>query len=252
MSGLPSWPEGYDKLVLDSTDSTLSEAQRRFAGGATRPLWILALTQTAARGRRGRPWAMPPGNFAATLILPTSDRPDQLALRSFIASLALHDACTAATGRTDGFTLKWPNDVLLNGGKLAGILLESLSAGGRTAAASIGIGVNLAAAPGAAEVEERALRPVALTEAGARPTPEDFLDLLAPAFARYEQQFLTYGFAPIRTEWLNRAAHVGDVITARTGTDETTGTFETIDEAGRLILITAQGRQAIAAADIFF
>ncbi|WP_136634990.1 biotin--[acetyl-CoA-carboxylase] ligase [Pseudooceanicola onchidii] len=252
MSALPSWPEGHDKLILETVDSTLSEAQRRFAGGVTRPLWILALQQTAARGRRGRPWSMPPGNLATTLILPTSDTPDRLALRSFIASLALHDACTAVTGRTEGFALKWPNDVLLNGGKLAGILLESLASGGRTAAASIGIGVNLAAAPGAEEVEARALRPVALTEAGAQTTPEEFLTFLAPAFARYEAQFTTYGFAPIRTEWLNRAAHLGDVITARTGTDETTGTFETIDDTGRLILATAQGRTAIAAADIFF
>ena len=252
MSALPSWPEGHDKVILATTDSTLSEAQRRFAAGVTRPLWILALHQTAARGRRGRPWAMPEGNFAANLILPTSDRPDRLALRSFIASLALADACVAATGRTDGFTLKWPNDVLLNGGKLAGILIESLQSGGHTAGASIGIGVNLAVAPGATEVEARALRPVALIEAGAQPTPEEFLDLLAPAYARYETQFATYGFAPIRTEWLNRAAHLGDTITARTGTNETTGTFETIDETGRLILTTPQGRQAIAAADIFF
>ena len=251
MTAPASWPAGHDKIVLDNTDSTLSEAQRRFAGGVTRPTWILALMQTAARGRRGRAWSMPPGNFATTLILPTSDRPDQMALRSFIASLALHDACTAATGRTEGFALKWPNDVLLNGGKLAGILLESLNDRGRVAA-SIGIGVNLASAPGAADVETRALRPVALTETGALTTPEEFLDLLAPAFARYEAQFTTYGFAPIRTEWLNRASHLGDVITARTGTDESTGTFETIDDTGRLILGTAQGRKAIAAADIFF
>ena len=65
-------------------------------------------------------------------------------------------------------------------------------------------------------------------------------------------RFTTYGFAPIRTEWLNRAAYRGQPITARTGTDETTGTFETIDETGRLILMTPQGRRAIAAADIFF
>lgn len=251
MTGLPSWPQGYDKCVLETTDSTLSEAQRQFASGVSRPTWILALTQTAARGRRGRAWSMPPGNFAATLILPTRDAPDRLALRSFIAALALYDACILATGRAEAFTLKWPNDVLLNGGKLAGILLESLSAHGQTAA-SIGIGVNLATAPGAGQVEERALRPVALTEAGASPSPEDFLDLLAPAFAKYETQFTTYGFAPIRTEWLNRAAHLGDRITARTGTDETTGTFETIDDTGRLILTTPKGRQSIAAADIFF
>lgn len=247
-----SWPEGHDRIILDTVDSTLDEAQRRFAAGVTRPTWILALQQTAARGRRGRAWSMPAGNFAANLILPTSDTPDRIALRSFTTSLALYDACAACTGRTDGLTLKWPNDVLLNGGKLAGILLETLQSGGRVAAASVGIGVNLAAAPDAGQVEARALRPVALTEAGAQPMPEEFLDLLANAFARYETQFTTYGFAPIRTAWLDRAAHLGQVITARTGTAETIGTFETIDEAGRLILTTPEGRKAIAAADIFF
>lgn len=252
MSALPSWPAGYDKLILDSTDSTLSEAQRRHSQGLSRPLWILALTQTAARGRRGRAWSMPQGNFAATLILPTSDTPDRLALRSFTASLALFEACKLATGRPECFSLKWPNDVLLNGGKLAGILLESLGFASANGAASIGIGVNLASAPPPAEVETRALKPVALIDAGAQPGPEEFLDLLAPAFARYETQFTTYGFAPIRTEWMKHAANVGKRITARTGTDETTGTFDTIDDTGRLIMTTAQGRKAIAAADIFF
>ncbi|GGE31257.1 biotin--[acetyl-CoA-carboxylase] ligase [Primorskyibacter flagellatus] len=252
MDAGPSWPAGHDKIILAETDSTLSEAQRRFAGGVTRPLWILALHQTAARGRRGRAWSMPPGNFAATLVLPTDDTPDRIALRSFTTALALYDAVVAATGRTEGLSLKWPNDVLLNGGKLAGILLETLQIGGRVAGASIGIGVNLASAPAPGEVEERALRPVALTEAGASPAPEDFLDLLAPAFARYETQLTTYGFAPIRTEWLNRAAHLGQTITARTGTSETTGTFDTLDDTGQLILTTDKGRQAIAAADIYF
>ena len=252
MSAFPSWPDGHDKLILDTTDSTLDEAQRQFASGVTRPLWVLALNQTAARGRRGRPWAMAEGNFAVSLILPTSDKPDRIALRSFIASLALFDACVAATGRVAGLSLKWPNDVLLNGGKLAGILLESMQSGGYVSGASIGIGVNLVQAPQPKEVEPRALRPVALSEAGPPPSPQDFLSLLAPAFARYETQFITYGFTPIRTQWLQRAAGLGTVLTARTGTSEVTGTFETIDDNGQLILTTNAGRQGIAAADIFF
>ncbi|EAQ01823.1 biotin--acetyl-CoA-carboxylase ligase [Pseudooceanicola batsensis HTCC2597] len=252
MGADPAWPEGHDRIVLETVDSTLNEAQRRFAGGINRPTWILALAQTAARGRRGRPWSMPPGNFAATLILPTTERPDRIALRSFTTSLALFDACVGATGRTEGLALKWPNDVLLNGGKLAGILLETLQSGGRTAGAAIGIGVNLASAPEVSEVEERALRPVALTGMGASPPPEDFLELLAQAFDRYETQFRHYGFAPIRTAWLDRAAHLGEVITARTGMSETTGRFETIDETGQLVLSTDGSRRTIAAADIYF
>jgi BirA family biotin operon repressor/biotin-[acetyl-CoA-carboxylase] ligase len=82
--------------------------------------------------------------------------------------------------------------------------------------------------------------------------PEDFLTELAAAFARYETQFLTYGFEPIRTAWLDRAARLGEVITARTATSETVGTFETVDANGNLVLNTAKGRVAIPAADVYF
>ncbi len=129
----------------------------------------------------------------------------------------------AVTGRTDGFALKWPNDVLLNGGKLAGILLESAGSGDELTHFAIGIGVNLIAAPDADEVEPGAVRPVSLlSETGVEVTPEVFLDHLAAAYARYETQFVTYGFAPIRTAWLDRAARLGQVITARTTRDEIT------------------------------
>ena len=107
------------------------------------PTWILALRQTAGRGRRGRAWTDPAGNFAATLVMRLDEPPARLALRSFVAALALHDALAAATGLPQGFALKWPNDVLLNGGKLSGILLESPGAG----VLALGIGVNLRHAP---------------------------------------------------------------------------------------------------------
>lgn len=228
----------------------MREAARQVAT-ASGPTWILAHHQTAATGRRGRAWANPPGNFAATLLMRPEGGPAQAALRSFVAALALFDAFIAATGRTAPFALKWPNDVLLNGGKVAGILLESV---GRDAAhLAIGIGVNLAAAPTAALLEAGAVPPVSLAgETGARVTPGEFLDLLAPAFAAREAQFTTYGFAPIRAAWLQRAARLGEAITARTGTQTQTGTFETVDDSGHLILQTPQGRQAIAAAEVFF
>ncbi|MEQ8896634.1 MAG: biotin--[acetyl-CoA-carboxylase] ligase [Roseovarius sp.] len=246
------WPEGYGRRVLAEVDSTNAEAAR-VAGTLAGPEWILALNQTAARGRRGRAWANPEGNFAASLVLQPTEPPGVVALRSFVASLALFDAFVAATGRPEGFALKWPNDVLLNGGKLAGILLEQAGQGTKLSPLVIGIGVNLVHAPGTEEVEPGAVRPVSLlSETGVEISPGDFLDLLGPAYAACEAQFVQYGFAPIRRAWLDRAARLGEVITARTGKAEITGTFETVDEAGNLVLKTRDTRQAIPAAEIFF
>ncbi len=249
---MSDWPEGYGRRVLDEVDSTLNEAAR-IAPTLSGPEWILAHHQTAARGRRGRAWVNPKGNFAATLVLRLQEAPQQAALRSFVAALALFDACVAVTGRPEALSLKWPNDVLLNGGKLAGILLESAGAAGSVMPLFIGIGVNLAAAPPADAVEARAARPVSLAgETGVRVDPEEFLTELAAAFARYEAQFSTLGFAPIREAWLARAARLGQPVTARTGNAETHGTFETVDAEGQLVLMTPAGRVRIPAADVYF
>ena len=246
------WPAGYGRRVLQSVDSTLNEAAR-LAPSLAGPEWILAHDQTTARGRRGRPWKNPKGNFTATLALRPQEPPQVAALRSFVASLALFDAVADVSGRGDGLALKWPNDVLLNGGKLSGMLLESAGQGAVLSHLFIGIGVNLVDAPPASEVEPGALRPVSLlSETGARVDPETFLGHLAMAYDRYERQFTGFGFAPIRTAWLDRAARLGEVITARTTHSETTGTFQTVDEAGNLVLKTARGVVAIPAADVFF
>jgi len=246
------WPAGYGRRVLAAVDSTNAEAAR-VAGDLAGPAWILARRQTAGRGRRGRAWADPVGNFAATLVMRPTEPPQVVALRSFVAALALDEALVLATGRADSFALKWPNDVLLNGGKVAGILLESAGIGQGTGYLAIGFGVNLRNAPEVGALEPGALRPVSLvSETGVAIGPEEFLPLLATAYDRLEQQFVTYGFEPIRAAWLARAARLGEQVTARIGTSETVGSFETIDGAGNLILKTARGRQAIPAADIFF
>ncbi|WP_417603146.1 biotin--[acetyl-CoA-carboxylase] ligase [Primorskyibacter flagellatus] len=246
-----SWPAGYGRRILPELDSTNAEAVR-IAATLAGPEWICALRQTAGKGRRGRAWSDPQGNLAATLVLRVDDAPDVTALRSFVAALALFDAFVVLTGRVAPFSLKWPNDVLLNGGKVAGILLESFEVGGVRHLA-IGTGVNLRNAPEAAQVEAHALRPVSLQgETGLDVAPEIFLDALATSYAELEEQFVTHGFAPIRRAWLDRAARLGETITARTGTTETTGVFETVDQAGNLVLTTSQGRVAIPAADVFF
>ncbi len=246
-----AWPEGVARHVLGEVDSTNSEAAR-LAPHLTQPTWILARRQTAARGRRGRAWAAPEGNFFATLVMRPSGDPAAAAQRSFVAALALADALAAAIGPGPVLALKWPNDVLLNGGKVAGILLESAGRGGGVSHLAIGIGVNLVAAPPPEAVEPGAARPVSVMgETGVRLPPETLLDLLAPAFARWEAQLATWGFAPIRTAWLARAARLGQQITARTMTETVEGRFETIDESGALVLRTAAGARAIPAADVY-
>jgi BirA family biotin operon repressor/biotin-[acetyl-CoA-carboxylase] ligase len=176
-----------------------------------------------------------------------------VALRSFAAALALREAFVAVTGLEAAFSLKWPNDVLLNGGKVAGILLESSGAGQGVQHLAIGIGVNLIAAPDPSLLEAGAVRPVSLlSETGVRVAPEAFLDVLAPAYARWEAAFVAEGFAPLRAEWLAHAARLGEVIRARTGTETREGVFETIDDSGALILRQSRGSVAIPAAEVFF
>ena len=128
--------------MLDAVDSTNAEAAR-LAPTLLKPTWIMARRQTAARGRRGRPWEMPPGNFAATLVMRPGGHPTWAALRSFVAANAVY-ATLDMYARDASLALKWPNDVLLSGGKVAGILLESTGKGKTVDWLSIGIGVNLA------------------------------------------------------------------------------------------------------------
>ncbi|MGA0613754.1 biotin--[acetyl-CoA-carboxylase] ligase [Paracoccus sp. KR1-242] len=247
-----TWPQGVGRVILARTDSTNAEAMRQ-APSLTGPTWIMTHEQVAGRGRRGRGWVMPAGNFAGTLVLRPKGDPEAVAQLSFVAALALYDALSDACGPAARLAIKWPNDVLLNGGKIAGILLESLGSGRSIQAVAVGIGVNLAAAPTTSAVEPGAVRPVSVREeTGFTVAAEDFLDLLAPAFARWLAQFETYGFAPIRNAWLARAARLGETIIARTGQNETRGVFDGIDETGALVLTTPSGRRVLPAADVFF
>ncbi|MCC5983583.1 MAG: biotin--[acetyl-CoA-carboxylase] ligase [Rhodobacteraceae bacterium] len=241
------WPEGVARRILETVDSTNAEAAR-MAPAASGPVWVLARRQTAGRGRRGRAWTDPEGNFAATVLMRPAEPPERLALRSFVAALALHEALVALTGRAEAFALKWPNDVLLNGGKLAGILPETIATPGALHLA-VGIGVNLLHAPAP---EPGAVAPVDLLSAtGVALEPEELLDHLAPAFARWEDRLRSFGFAPLRDAFLRHAARLGQPIIARTVTETHEGTFEGIDDRGALVLTTARGLIAVSAADVF-
>ncbi len=244
-----SWPDNTDRIILDQVDSTMAEAARR-APDLKRPTWIMAHRQTDARGRRGKVWENPLGNFAATYVCRPKGDAGMAALRSFSAANALYEALALKIDR-NCLALKWPNDVLLNNGKVAGILLESTGTRAGVDWLAIGIGVNLTVAP---EVSgDMSFPPVSLEGEGGEPTaPEEFLSLLASNIATGERIFSELGFAPIRKTWLRRAARLGTEITARTSRETFTGTFETIDDTGQLVLQTRAGQVHIPAADVFF
>ncbi len=246
MSADPGWPEGYRLIVRETCDSTNAEAVR-LAAELDRPTWILAHEQTGARGRRGADWLMPEGNFAATLLMRPTGTAGWAGLRTFLAANALFETLALYVERPR-LAMKWPNDVLLDGGKVAGILLETASSGTEIDWLAIGIGVNLRAAP--AGIRDAAFPPVALERDDI--APEDFLVRLAGFYATEEEILTQLGFQPIREKWLRHAARLGEVLTARTGREEITGRFERVDEAGQLVLATSQGERRIPAADVFF
>jgi BirA family biotin operon repressor/biotin-[acetyl-CoA-carboxylase] ligase len=242
-----SWPAGYAHLHFESIDSTNEEARRLAAAGELGPVWIDAREQTAGRGRRGRSWFSPHGNLAATLLVRPVRPASEWAQLSFVAALAASDAVSGFV--TAPVALKWPNDLMIEGRKIAGILLESASTGQVAAWLAIGIGINLSQHPSDSEIPA-----ISIAGLGAKaPSPHEALTALATDFARWYEVWMATGFERIRDAWLARAAGLGTRIRARLHNEEIWGTFEGIDQTGALILREAMGRvRTIAAGDVFF
>ena len=237
---------GVRYLRFATLGSTNAEALGHARAGERGPLWIAAGAQTAGRGRRGAAWVSAPGNLYATLLL-TEPSPQAAAPQlSFVAALALHDAvATCAPQLGPALALKWPNDLLLGGAKLAGILIEGES--DPLFAVAIGIGVNCVHHP-----DGTAWPATDLAAAGALVTPDALLAELGAAMMRRLTQWAQgEGFTSIRADWLKRAAGVGGDIRVRLPEREFSGRFEGLDETGRL-LVTEGGRlTAINAGEVF-
>jgi BirA family biotin operon repressor/biotin-[acetyl-CoA-carboxylase] ligase len=212
-------------------------------------MWIAADRQSAARGRRGRSWESPVGNLAATLLIRPRRPAAECAQLSFVAAIAAADSVAAFASRAE-IRVKWPNDVLAGGRKIAGILLESASAGeGDPRWLAIGIGINLASFP--AKTEFPATSVAAL--GASPPSPVDALTYLAANFAQWYDVWRQRGFSVIRDGWLARAAGLGTHIRARLQNEETSGIFEGLDSTGALILRESLGRtRIITAGEVFF
>ena len=242
-------PPGYALIALDEAGSTNDEAKERAAGGAPDGTVVWARVQRAGRGRRGRSWVSPPGNLYVSVVLRPVCEARSVAQLSFVAALAVHDLVDGLLpGRA---RCKWPNDVLVDGGKVAGVLLESaLGPGGRVDWVVLGIGVNLANHPGI----EGPIPSTSLVDAGASAlAPEDALPSVLAALARRRQEWETQGFAAVRRAWLARAHGLGGPVTVANGERRLTGVFDGLDEEGALVLAQPGAeRLSIAAGDVIF
>ncbi len=232
----------------DALASTNSEALALARRGERGPLWITAQRQTAGRGRRGSQWISEPGNLYATLLLGDPAPAERAPELSFVSALAVHDAildCVPAL--REKLALKWPNDVLYGGEKLAGILIEGEGVG-KDLAVAIGIGVNCRHHPAQA-----AYPATDLAAAGADVAAESlFWTLSATMLQRLAQWDKGAGFQAIRADWIARAAGIGGAMRVRLPGRELFGRGEAVDEHGRLLLRLADGTlRAIAAGDVF-
>jgi BirA family transcriptional regulator, biotin operon repressor / biotin---[acetyl-CoA-carboxylase] ligase len=246
---------GYRLIALDSVESTNDEAAAAARRGDPGRLWIVAREQRAGRGRHGRPWTSPPGNLYASLLLVD---PCEFAIApqlGFIAGVALHEAVAAETGLdAPRLALKWPNDLLLDGAKVAGLLLEGHQGGDGTFAVVIGFGVNIASAP------DNAAYPAKALSTFKRDLPvKSLFESLSRTFAHHFEPWRKVQasgvgdpFGTVRSQWTARAAGLGAPVTIRLPQGERSGSFVGLDEAGRLRLQTAAGTELIDAGDLYF
>ena len=230
-------PRSFRLVALDKVGSTNAEALRLAAGGAPSGTVVWAREQREGRGRRGRRWESPPGNLYCTVLLRPDVAPAASGQLSLVAAVALAEAL-AALAPGAAVHLKWPNDVLLRGSKIAGILIEA----GEDGAVAVGTGVNVAGAPPGAAF---------LQEVAAGVTPESVLAAYAATLEEWLARWRADGFAPVRAAWIGRASGLGRPIEVRLAAETLHGTFAELDESGALVLAGAGGTRHISAGDVF-
>ncbi|MGA7999370.1 MAG: biotin--[acetyl-CoA-carboxylase] ligase [Bradyrhizobium sp.] len=249
---------GYRLAAFDQIGSTNAEAMERGREGERGPTWFVTTEQTAGRGRRHRPWIAPRGNLASSILEVLDVPPAIAATLGFAAGLALEaalrrvsiEASLRSAGSDDmKFSLKWPNDVLAGRQKLAGVLLEAEAVADGGLAVVVGIGTNVVAAP-----EGTPTPATSLAALGIQIGAEELFSELSDAWAEFRSIWdKGRGFGDIRRLWLERAAGLGQPVSIHTGATTVEGTFDSIDEAGCMIVRTAAGKQVpISAGDVYF
>lgn len=239
-------------LLLDETDSTNAEARRRAEAGETGPVWIVARRQISGRGRRGRAWVSDTGNLAATLLMTTRKSPAEAAQVTFVAALAVADLLNTFVV-ADRVLIKWPNDVLIAGDKASGILVESGAHPSGGLWLAVGIGVNLAHAPGDTERPATSVAAHLRPDIAYAPPIEAAAGVLADAFCVWVERWATLGFQPILDAWTARTKGLDQPCVARLGHETVTGVADGVAPDGALRMRLSDGSlRLISAGDVFF
>ncbi len=247
----PRLPPAYRLVALDSVGSTNDEARRLAAEGAEDGTLVWAREQSGGRGRRGRRWESPRGNLYVSLVLRPQCSLADAAQLGFVAALGIGDAIGSVAPPLIEVTYKWPNDVLVNGRKAAGILLESQGTVGSACDwLVLGLGVNLASFPEGTEFPATSLRfegcPPEVTEVA-------LLESFGKHFLTWVNRWLGEGFAPIRKAWCNHAHGLGEATRVRLAREELAGVLKDLDETGALILgQDGGGERRVTAGEVFF
>ena len=239
---------GFRRRHAEVVGSTNVEAIEAARAGDPGRIWFTASRQMAGRGRRGRTWVSEGGNLYASVLLIDPCPPRRLGDLPMLCCVALADAVEAATGRLGWVSIKWPNDLLIEGAKISGILLESETMADGRLAVVAGFGVNCSRHPGST------LYPtIDLAALGYRVAPDTMLSFLAAAMAsRLDEWRAGGGFGAIRASWLKRCVGLGGPVTVRLPDREIEGIFRALDEDGQLLLETSSGTMTISAGDVFF
>jgi BirA family biotin operon repressor/biotin-[acetyl-CoA-carboxylase] ligase len=225
-------------LHFESLDSTNEEALRQLAAGAQDPLWIVAKEQTKGRGRGGRHWQSPKGNLFASLLLRLNVSATVATQLSFVAALAAYDAIATelAAAQIPNLRLKWPNDLMLSGAKIAGILIESLAApDGKALAVVVGIGINVSVVP---TIPGRSAVALGREPAACKRVFEALKNAAAAWLDCWDEG---RGFPAIREAWLDLAHAPGEPISVNLNGASIRGKFHGVGEGGGLELETAPG-----------
>ncbi len=231
----------FDVRHYDSIGSTNDEALRLARTGAAHGTVVCAREQTAGRGRQARHWHSPAGNLYVSILLRLDLAPGKAAELSFVVALAVADTVDRLLSDGVRASLKWPNDVLVRGAKISGILLEYADA-----AVIVGIGVNIRHAP-----LDMPYPVTSLAASGAVATTTDAtLQVLLEAVVGRVADWQETGFATTRTAWLARAHPAGSPLRITVGSGSIEGRFADLAHDGALIIETADGPARFVAGEV--
>ncbi len=243
-----SLPDGCTLVELGSVGSTNDEARTRALSGAVDGTVIWAREQTAGRGRRGRAWSSPVGNLYTSTVMRPGRPAAEASQLSLVAAVALAEALAELLPKSTEISCKWPNDILVNGAKTAGILLESSGDGEMVSWVIVGCGVNVGSHPSdtnyaATDLNALSKSPIAL---------ESVLELFLEKLFMWRNRWFAEGIAPVRCAWIERAAGLGGPIVVRLPNQEISGCFKDMDVDGALVLELPNGEcRRITAGDVF-